>query len=53
MGAIPTNQWENQLRPRPDITQNLMIAAIPDPELVERVKRGDLDAFEALTNPYE
>ena len=29
-----------------------MIAAIPDPELVERVKRGDLDAFEALTNSY-
>jgi RNA polymerase sigma-70 factor (ECF subfamily) len=30
-----------------------MIAVTPDAELVERARKGELDAFEALTNRYE
>src|SRR5512132_271331 len=35
------------------MTKEAMLVATPDTELVECAKKGDLDAFEALTNRYE
>jgi len=35
------------------MTNETTIAVTPDAELVGRAKKGDLDAFEALTNRYE
>ena len=35
------------------MTNEAMLVATPDAELVESAKKGNLDAFEALTNRYE
>src|ERR1039457_1724759 len=35
------------------MTKEPIITVTPDMELVQRAKKGDLDAFEALTNRYE
>src|SRR5664279_2282534 len=35
------------------MTKEPIISVTPDMELVGRAKKGDLDAFEALTNRYE